>query len=101
MEIKIIHGKAIADYLPAVAALRIEVFRAFPYLYQGNLDYEQRYLQTYVNSPESLCVLVFDGRSIVGASTGVPLTDETAEVQGPFTARQKPLEVNGTDLRKY
>ncbi|MCK7579260.1 MAG: GNAT family N-acetyltransferase [Chromatiales bacterium] len=91
MEVKAVHGREIAVYLPQIAALRIEVFHAFPYLYQGSLDYEQRYLQTYVDSPDSVCVLVFDGSRIVGASTAVPLSDEMAEVQAPFTARGKPL----------
>lgn len=92
LEVKTVHGRDITAHLPELAALRIEVFRAFPYLYQGSLDYEQRHLQTYVNSPDSLCVLVYDGPRVVGASTALPLSDEIAEIQAPFIARQKPLE---------
>lgn len=80
-------GSAIAPYLHDVADLRIRVFRDWPYLYQGDMDYEQRYLETYSRSPESLFVLAFDGERVVGASTGVPMADETDEFKRPFIAR--------------
>ncbi len=77
-------GAAIAPYLADLAHLRITVFREFPYLYDGSLEYEARYLQTYVNSPDSIAVLVLDGEQIVGASTGLPMAHEEAEFQQPF-----------------
>ncbi len=76
-----------AEYLPAIAQLRIEVFRAFPYLYDGDVSYERRYLETYANSKDSLWVLALDGETVVGASTGLPLVDEGAEFQQPFIER--------------
>jgi len=69
-----------------LARLRIAVFRAFPYLYEGTEDYEKAYLQTYVQSPRSVLVLALDGQRVVGASTAIPLEDETTEVQAPFIA---------------
>lgn len=79
-------GAAIEPYLPALAALRIRVFRDWPYLYDGDAEYEARYLRTYSRSTASLFVLVFDGDHIVGCSTGIPLSDETEECQAPFRA---------------
>ena len=35
-------GAALDPMLPAIARLRIEVFRAWPYLYDGSAEYEQR-----------------------------------------------------------
>jgi len=81
---KRLSGAAIAPHVADLARLRIEVFREFPYLYDGDEDYERNYLQTYVNSPRSLAVLVYDGAELVGASTGLPMQDETAEFQRPF-----------------
>ena len=80
-------GAAIAPYLHAVAQLRIAVFRDWPYLYAGDLDYEKNYLATYAQSPESLFVLAFDGERVIGASTGIPLADETSAFQQPFLDR--------------
>lgn len=77
-------GSAIAPYLPDLARLRITVFREFPYLYDGTEAYETRYLQTYLNSPDSIAVLVLDGETVVGASTGLPMAHEEADFQQPF-----------------
>jgi GNAT superfamily N-acetyltransferase len=79
-------GAGIAPYLPALAALRIRVFREWPYLYEGDLQYEADYLRTYSESARSLFVLAFDGDEIVGCSTGLPLVDETPACQAPFLA---------------
>ncbi|MDI7863823.1 GNAT family N-acetyltransferase [Rhizobiaceae bacterium n13] len=86
MKIQVFHGSAITPYIGDLARLRITVFRAFPYLYEGSPDYEAQYLSTYAASPESLFVLAFDGDEIVGASTGMPMPDETEEVKAPFLA---------------
>lgn len=87
-------GAAIAPYLPALAALRIRVFRDWPYLYDGDPAYEAQYLDTYSRSPRSLFVLALDGEEIVGCSTGIPLSDETAACQAPFlTAGVAPQDV--------
>ena len=77
-------GTALNDYLDDIARLRIEVFRAFPYLYDGSIDYEKHYLQTYLNSAQSLIVLAWDQQRIVGASTALPLADAAPEMQQPF-----------------
>jgi GNAT superfamily N-acetyltransferase len=75
-----------------LAALRIAVFRDFPYLYEGNITYEKEYLQTYANSERSFLFAVYDGSKMVGATTCIPLTDETAEVQAPFLQAGIPLD---------
>jgi len=87
IEIKMFNGAQIAPWLDAVAALRIAVFRDWPYLYAGDRDYEKQYLATYAKSAESLFVLALDGTRVIGASTGIPLADETAAFQKPFLDR--------------
>jgi GNAT superfamily N-acetyltransferase len=86
IEIKTLTGQdpEITTRIADVARLRIEVFREFPYLYDGNLDYEHQYLATYLNCPQSVIVLALDQDRVVGASTGLPLVAETAEFQSPF-----------------
>ena len=84
MQIKIVHGTAVTPHIADLARLRTEVFRAFPYLYEGSEDYEATYLATYAQSPESLFVLAIDGERIVGASAGVPMTDTAEVFQAPF-----------------
>ena len=84
LELKCLSGEALNQFIPELAKLRIEVFRDFPYLYDGDPDYEARYLQTYIEAPDSVIVLAFDGDKVVGASTGIPLRYETDEVKAPF-----------------
>ncbi|WP_110599616.1 GNAT family N-acetyltransferase [Salinicola lusitanus] len=84
MDIELLRGPQIAPHVEDLAYLRITVFREFPYLYDGSLDYEAEYLDTYVRSADSLCVLVRDEGRVVGASTALPLADETVEFQHPF-----------------
>jgi GNAT superfamily N-acetyltransferase len=82
-----VRGEELGRWLDAVAALRIAVFRDWPYLYDGDLDYERRYLATYAQSAGSVVVLAFDGERVVGASTGIPLAQEGEAFQQPFRAR--------------
>lgn len=77
-------GAAVGDYVPELARLRIQVFRDFPYLYDGTPEYEERYLATYTASPDSVVVIAFEGERVIGASTAVPLAHETPEVRRPF-----------------
>ncbi len=70
--------------LPAIARLRISVFREFPYLYDGNAAYEEDYLQTYARAPDAAVIIAEDDGEIVGASTCLPLSAETPNVQQPF-----------------
>jgi GNAT superfamily N-acetyltransferase len=84
LELKRLSGEALNQFIPELARLRIEVFRDFPYLYDGDPDYEARYLQTYIEAPDSVIVLAFDGDKVIGASTGIPLRYETDEVKAPF-----------------
>ncbi|MEF2276937.1 GNAT family N-acetyltransferase [Deinococcus sp. YIM 134068] len=77
-------GDELRAALPDLARLRQEVFRAFPYLYEGSAEYEESYLGTYLDAPGAVVVLARDGERVVGASTAVPLVHETAGVQSPF-----------------
>ena len=60
-------GAALAGALDDVARLRIEVFRDWPYLYDGDAAYERAYLQIYRDSPGAIVVGAFDGDRLVGA----------------------------------
>ncbi|MEP6485506.1 MAG: GNAT family N-acetyltransferase [Rudaea sp.] len=77
-------GAQIATHIDDLARLRIDVFREFPYLYDGDEAYERNYLQTYVDSPRSIVTLVYDDEELVGATTGLPMADETDEFRRAF-----------------
>lgn len=76
-------GEAIRPFVAEMAALRIAVFREWPYLYQGDATYEREYLSLYVNSPTSLAVLVRDEGRLVGVSTAIGLEEEPEAITRP------------------
>lgn len=82
-----LHGAAIHPCLDDIARLRMAVFREWPYLYAGDMDYERDYLAAYARSPDSVFVLASEGEAVVGVSTGLPLADNDAAFQAPFRAR--------------
>ena len=77
-------GQGFSEVFEALARLRIAVFRDFPYLYAGTMDYEKTYLQTYADAERAFLFAVYDSEQMVGATTCIPLADETEEVQQPF-----------------
>ena len=76
-------GAALGD----LAALRIRVFADWPYLYDGDADYEADYLGEFAGAPDAVLVAAFDGPRIVGAATAAPMAHQKAEFRDPFTAR--------------
>lgn len=81
-------GDQLEPWIDALGHLRIQVFKEYPYLYEGSLDYERGYLRTYREAPGSRVILVTgpDG-GLVGASTCVPLSAEIDEFKAPFLER--------------
>lgn len=89
-----LRGAAIVPHLPALAALRIRVFRAFPYLYDGDEANEARYLATYGGDDACLVVAAFDGAALIGASTAMPASRHGDEVAPSLRAAGvEPAEV--------
>lgn len=85
-------GQAALPFIDELARLRIQVFREFPYLYEGDYEYERNYLQTFLGAPGNLLALAFDGSRVVGASTAMPMIHETPNIQAPFQEKGFDLE---------
>lgn len=84
IETLLLSGKQIIPHIEALAQLRLTVFNEFPYLYNGDMAYEMKYLDTYVKSTRSLMILVKNGDKVIGASTCIPMQDEVSEIQAPY-----------------
>lgn len=87
LTIEVYRGAEINAVLNDLAALRIRIFREYPYRYEGKMDYEQKYLQYYGADKDGLVVLLrnADGTAI-GAATGLPArgnwSDDSLKVFG-------------------
>ena len=84
MQIRTLFGADAQPYIDRLAALRIAVFRDWPYLYDGDRAYEEKYLATYARSLRSVFVLALDGDQVVGASTAMPLAEQPDSFQQTF-----------------
>jgi len=87
IEIRRLTGEKLTQALGDLATLRISVFRAWPYLYDGSADYEARYLRRYAETDGAVIVGAFDGDRLVGAATGEPLARELEAFQAPLRTR--------------
>ncbi|MBF9036408.1 GNAT family N-acetyltransferase [Rhodobacterales bacterium HKCCE2091] len=74
------HRDEVAAVIGPLARLRIAVFRDWPYLYDGNIDYEMRFLAGYAEG-DGMVVTAHEGDRLVGASTATALRDQPAEVR--------------------
>jgi GNAT superfamily N-acetyltransferase len=77
-------GNEARRFVNELAALRLKVFWDFPYLYEGTLDYEVKYLETYFKARNSFIFLVEEGGKIVGATTSIWAHEEEESFKKPF-----------------
>ena len=77
-------GEAVRKFIPAIAKLRMEVFREYPYLYIGDEEYEKRYLEKFITAKDAIVVVAWDKEEIIGISTGFPFIYEAEAMQRPF-----------------
>ena len=69
-------GNEAREIANELAELRIKVFWDFPYLYEGNIEYEKKYLETYFTARHSFILVVKDGDKVIGATTAIWVNDE-------------------------
>ena len=84
VDVRPLSGEALQAALGDLARLRITVFAAYPYLYDGSEEYERNYLASFSSAADSVLVVAFDGDRIVGAATASPLVRQDEEVLAPF-----------------
>ena len=84
LDVTSVTGEDIYKILPDLARLRITVFRDWPYLYDGTLDYEEKYLKAFAAAKGAVVICAYDGELMVGASTGAPMIEHAEEFGEPF-----------------
>lgn len=85
--VRALKGPELRAALPDLAKLRITVFRDYPYLYEGSLDYERTYLDVYAKSEGAIIIAAFDGDKIVGIATAAPMEDHAKAFAKTFQER--------------
>ncbi len=91
-EVKVLKGQELKPYLNDLGNLRIQVFREWPYLYEGNLEYEKNYLKTYTQAKNSFVALCCFKGQVIGATTAIDLLEEEDSFQKPFKEHSYKIE---------
>lgn len=89
---KLLTGPDAIESLDGVASLRIDIFREFPYLYDGKRGDEIHYLRRYAEKPGACVITVSDGDTLVGAATGIPLQYEHRSMVEPVRVADYPVD---------
>lgn len=85
-------GAAVEGALEALSSLRISIFREYPYLYDGQLEDELKYLRIYAEAADVFVITASDAGALVGAASGIPLCQEPKEMTDPFGGTSYPLD---------
>jgi GNAT superfamily N-acetyltransferase len=85
LTVRSLTGSEIATALQAFANLRVAVFREYPYLYDGDVSYEFKYLKEFTTAPGSVLVAAFDHGRLVGGATASPMWAQHADFREPFS----------------
>lgn len=84
VEVTRLTGPELRAAIDDLARLRIEVFRAWPYLYDGSYDYEREYFANFIASDGAIVVAARDDGNIIGAATAAPMGGHADEFAEPF-----------------
>lgn len=84
MEILVLKNKEAEPYLDEILKMRLKNFIEFPYLYEGDEKYEQKYLEVLMESKTSLLIIVKENDKVIATGTGLCLNDEVDFVKNPY-----------------
>jgi GNAT superfamily N-acetyltransferase len=90
--IRFLKGSEILPYQEEIAKLNIEVFKEYPYFYDGNLQEQIEFHKIYVNSPEGVAFLAEIDGHCVGVALGIPMTHFLPDYQKALTSKGIFLE---------
>ncbi len=93
-QIKSFKGKEILPFIDELGSLRVKIFREFPYLYDGDLETERRYMSGFANSNKSVLIAVFLQEQMVGFIIGTALDSGlpiTADAHDLFSSKNLPV----------
>ncbi|AGH96724.1 GNAT family N-acetyltransferase [Pseudobdellovibrio exovorus] len=97
--VRILTADEVRLRISEIAALRIKIFQDFPYIYDGSIDYEVKYLGRYLQAPNARFIGAFSeaedrDENLIGIATCLPLSEEENFVKEPFlNAGFKPEDV--------
>jgi hypothetical protein len=93
-----IHFKQLSGYegtpfIADIGQLIIDVYKEWPYLYEGTTEEQTQYIQKrYIEKPNSMIITAFEHKKLVGLGMGVPLSEAPDHYLAPFRCDNRCLE---------
>ncbi|MCE3011303.1 MAG: GNAT family N-acetyltransferase [Proteobacteria bacterium] len=84
LNIKQLYPEETQANLQLLAQLRRRMFRDFPYLQERSLESQEKHFASCLEAKDFVLIACFDRDRIVGYATGLPLFQESPEIQRPF-----------------
>lgn len=81
---QLVKGVDTMQYIDTLAEKRIDAFKAFPYLYLGDLQQEKDFLNKFCQSKNARMVIIQSQKSIIGLATASPLKEAFEQCQNAF-----------------
>ena len=91
-EIQTLLGRDAQKHIRDLARLRMEVFKEYPYLYEGSLKEESKYLESFLENESNLLILATYNGEVIGASTAYPLSGADLKIQEALSAFDQKVE---------
>lgn len=95
--LRLLTGKAIQEIIPFLVAQRIEMYREYPYLYEGSRTVEEECLQQFAQLPSSAVAIAYLDDEPVGFIIGASLADYDQHFIGSIEA----FKSNGKNPNEY
>lgn len=76
--------KNVRNVLSDISALRITVFRDFPFLYDSTVEEDFKFIKQYEN--QGIIITARDGKKVIGGATGLPLKNADSVLQKAVAA---------------
>lgn len=92
IQMKNLHGQEGAPYLKEISAFYNAIYREAPYFYDASEAAWDGYIQSYVNTPESVICLALEGETLIGVAIGTPLAKASKKYKMAFS--EHPNELN-------
>lgn len=84
IKFQLVKGIDTIQYIDTLAQKRIDAFKAYPYLYLGDLQQEKDFLNKFCQSENTRIIILQSQDSIVGIATASPLTEAFDQCQNAF-----------------
>lgn len=85
-------GAEIAPYTNKIVQLSNDLFKKYPYLYDGSDAEYTKHLTSYAQSKHGVVSIAFDGNKVIGVATGIPLSEAWEKYQQPFRKKGENID---------